>query len=156
MPPSRCSSSSKSRSERSSRSRSASLFLICHQLMSVLLGGRPHHARQSCGHLETTHPLRSRRCNVKIGRAVLYDPDLVTEDVLPSSGDDGRHSTINCQLPNYTVLSRMDQLRLAGRGGHISNARPEHASLIAIADNGHPRNRHPSHEYGKTSLMKGF
>src|SRR5580692_10855684 len=55
MPPSRCSSSSNSRSERSSRSRSASLFLICHHFMSVLLGGRPHHARQSFGHLR---PLR--------------------------------------------------------------------------------------------------
>src|SRR5580658_825620 len=56
MPPSRCSSSSNSRSERSSRSRSASLFLlclqlICHRLMSALLGGGPHHARYSFGHL---------------------------------------------------------------------------------------------------------
>src|ERR1700680_3823485 len=51
MPPSRCSSSSNSRSERSSRSRSASLFLLCHQFMSLLLGGGPHHARYSFGHL---------------------------------------------------------------------------------------------------------
>src|SRR6202789_94013 len=51
MPPSRCSSSSNSRSERSSRSRSASLFLVCHHFMSVLLGGGPHHARHGLGHL---------------------------------------------------------------------------------------------------------
>ena len=50
-PPSRCSSSSNSRSERSSRSRSASLFLLCHQFMSALLGGGPHDARDSFGHL---------------------------------------------------------------------------------------------------------
>src|SRR6266852_5228272 len=55
MPPSRCSSSSNSRSERSSRSRSASLFLLCHHRMSGLLGGRPHHSRHSFGHL---FPLR--------------------------------------------------------------------------------------------------
>src|SRR5882724_4637592 len=51
MPPSICSSSSNSRSERSSRSRSASLFLLCHHRMSRLLGGWPHHARYSFGHL---------------------------------------------------------------------------------------------------------
>src|SRR5258708_22443002 len=51
MPPSRCSSSSNSRSERSSRSRSASLFLLCHHRMSGLLSGRPHHSRHSFGHL---------------------------------------------------------------------------------------------------------
>src|SRR5580692_1646078 len=51
MPPSRCSSSSKSRSDRSSRSRSASLLLICHHRMSALLGGGPHHARHGFGHL---------------------------------------------------------------------------------------------------------
>src|SRR5208282_1659245 len=51
MPPSRCSSSSNSRSERNSRSTSASLFLICHHLMSTLLGGGPQHARYGFGHL---------------------------------------------------------------------------------------------------------
>src|SRR6266550_8709721 len=51
MPPSRCSSSSNSKSDRSSRSTSASLLLRCHHRMSVLLGGRPHHARHSFCHL---------------------------------------------------------------------------------------------------------
>src|ERR1700691_3461754 len=51
MPPSLCSSSSNSRSERSSRSRSASLFLICHHFISALLGSGPHHERHSFGHL---------------------------------------------------------------------------------------------------------
>src|ERR1700733_7853741 len=51
MPPSRCSSSSRSRSERSSRSRSASLFLICHHFMSVPRGGGPHPSRHGLGHL---------------------------------------------------------------------------------------------------------
>src|SRR5580692_10323131 len=51
MPPSRCSSSSNYRAERNSRCRTASLFLICHHFMSALLGGGPHHARYSFGHL---------------------------------------------------------------------------------------------------------
>src|SRR5260370_18393449 len=51
MPPSRCSSSSNSRSERSSCSRSASLFLICHHFISALLRGCPHHSRHSFCHL---------------------------------------------------------------------------------------------------------
>src|SRR5215469_1628919 len=51
MPPSRCSSSSNSRSERSSRSRSLSRFLICHHRISALLSGRPHHACHCFGHL---------------------------------------------------------------------------------------------------------
>src|SRR5258708_16324881 len=51
MPPSRCSSSSNSRSERSSRSRSASLFFICHHFIPALLAGGPHHSRHGFGHL---------------------------------------------------------------------------------------------------------
>src|ERR1700691_3732926 len=57
-PFSRCSSSSNSRSERNSRSRSASLFFSCHHLISTLLGGAPHHSWQS---LRRLLPLRFNR-----------------------------------------------------------------------------------------------
>src|SRR5580658_2805767 len=50
-PRSRCSSSSRSRSDWSSRSRSALRFFNCHHFISTLLGGGPHHARHSFGHL---------------------------------------------------------------------------------------------------------
>src|ERR1700761_7713776 len=54
-PRSCCSSASSSRSDCSSRSRSALRFLICHQCISALLGRGPHHARDRFGHL---FPLR--------------------------------------------------------------------------------------------------
>src|SRR6202041_2299765 len=50
-PCSRCSSSSSSRSDCSSRSTSASRFLICHHLISDLLNRGPHYARDSFRHL---------------------------------------------------------------------------------------------------------
>src|SRR5580692_9770122 len=50
-PYSRCSSSSSARSDCSSRSTSASRFLICHHLISALLGRGPHYACDSFRHL---------------------------------------------------------------------------------------------------------
>src|SRR3984885_10156490 len=51
MPRSHCSSSSRSRSDLSSRSRSAFRFLICHHRISTLLSRGPHHQPDSFGHL---------------------------------------------------------------------------------------------------------
>ena len=55
MPRSRCSSSSSSRSDCSSRCKSASRFPICHHFISALLSCGPHHPRHSFCHLP---PLR--------------------------------------------------------------------------------------------------
>src|ERR1700730_12557209 len=73
MAPSRCSSSSNSRSERNSRSRSVSLFLICHHFMSVLLGGGPHHARYSFGHLLPLRFFGHKLFSALICKSVILD-----------------------------------------------------------------------------------
>src|ERR1700722_13591384 len=91
MPPSRCSSSSNSRPERSSRSRSASFFLICHHFTSVLLGGRPHDARHSFGHEKCPQDGLVQPVLKKTG-AVLFRVCYGRQPTL--NGDDGRHSTI--------------------------------------------------------------
>src|SRR5579859_7543266 len=93
MPPSRCSSTSSSRSEPSSRSRSACFFLNFHQLMSVLLDSRPHHASHSIGCLL---------------------PLQLFHHQLPTIGDDGRHSTVDCQGAKGEAL--------VGLGSYIVNA----------------------------------
>src|SRR5258708_31710291 len=87
MPPSRCSSSSNSRSERSSCSRSASLFLICHHFMSVLLGGGPHHARHSFGHLLPLRFFDQELLPAFIRQAVVFEFPISVRRRLPF-GDD--------------------------------------------------------------------
>src|SRR6266478_5752636 len=83
MPPSRCSSPSNSRSERSSRSRSASLFLICHHFMSGLLGGGPHHARHSFGHLLPLRFLDQELLPAFISQAIVFEFSISIRRSLP-------------------------------------------------------------------------
>src|SRR5260370_26855726 len=87
MPPSRCSSSSNSRSERSSRSKSASLFLICHQFMSVPRAGGPHHARHSFGHLLPLRFFDEQLLPAFIRQAVVFEFPISVRRRLPF-GDD--------------------------------------------------------------------
>src|SRR5258708_19175239 len=87
MPAYRCSSSSNSRSERSSRSRSASLFLICHHFMSALLGGGPHHARHSFGHLLPLRFFDQELLPAFIRQAVVFEFSISVRRSLPF-GDD--------------------------------------------------------------------
>src|SRR5258705_8821073 len=87
MPSSRCSSSSNSRSEQSSRSRSASLFLICHHLMSVLLGGGPHHARHSFGHLLPLRFFDQELLPAFISQAVVFEFPISIRRSLPLRDD---------------------------------------------------------------------
>src|SRR5579863_123592 len=97
MPASRCSSSSNSRSDRSSRSRSASLFLLCHQLVghklrchqftSVLLGGGPHHTRYRFGHLFPLRFFGNELLPAFIRKAVILEFPIAIRRSLPF-GDD--------------------------------------------------------------------
>src|SRR5260370_27079296 len=87
MPLSRCSSSSNSKSERSSRSRSASLSLICHHFMSGLLGGGPHHARHSFGHLLPLRFFDQELLPAFISQAVEFELPISVRRSLPF-GDD--------------------------------------------------------------------
>src|SRR5437016_10517608 len=86
-PRSRCSSSSRSRSDCSSRSTSASRFLICHHLISALLGGGPHYACHSF-----RHPLPLRFFDHKlfsslIRKSVILEFPIPIWSHLPFGGD---------------------------------------------------------------------
>src|SRR3984957_4436212 len=86
-PLSLCSSSSRSRSERSSRSRSASLLFICHHFISALLGGRPHHACDSFGHLFPLRFLDDQLLLSLFRQAVVFEFPVSVRSHLPF-GDD--------------------------------------------------------------------
>src|SRR6266481_1741084 len=87
MPPSRCSSSSNSRSERSSCSRSASLFLICHHFISALLDGGPHHARHSFGHLLPLRFFDQELFPAFISQPVVFEFPISVRRGLPFGND---------------------------------------------------------------------
>src|SRR5260370_2336479 len=87
MPHSRCSSSSNSSAERSSRSRSASLVLSCHHFMSALLGGGPHHARHGFGHLLPLRFFDQELLPAFISQAVVFEFPISVRRSLPF-GDD--------------------------------------------------------------------
>src|SRR5580704_2936397 len=87
MPPSRCSSSSNSRSERSSRSRSASLFLNCHHFTSVLLGGGPHHSRHSFGHLLPLRFFNQKLLPAFFSQAIVFEFPISIRRSLPFRHD---------------------------------------------------------------------
>src|ERR1700689_1286771 len=82
-PRSRCSSSSNSRSDRSSRSRSAFFFVIRHHGISALLRGGPHHARYGFGHLLPLRFFDHELLLAFIGQAVVFKFPIAVGRSLP-------------------------------------------------------------------------
>src|SRR5215470_19137822 len=87
MPRSRCSSSSSSRSDCSSRSKSASRFPICHHFISALLSCGPHHPRQSFCHLLLLRFFDDKLFSSLIGKPVVLEFPIPIWSHLPFRGD---------------------------------------------------------------------
>src|SRR6185437_12959320 len=83
----RCSSSSSSRSDCNSRSRSASSFRICHHFISTLLSGRPHDARHGFGHLLPFRLFDQKLFSTLLRQSVIFELSVFIRRSLPF----GRH-----------------------------------------------------------------
>src|SRR5579863_1592765 len=86
-PRSRCSSSSISRSERSSRSRSSLRFRSCHQCISALLGGRPHHPGNCIHHLLPLRLFDLELFAALLGQTVVLEFPISVRSHLPFGSD---------------------------------------------------------------------
>src|SRR5215469_16558215 len=87
MPRSRCSSSSSSRSDCSSRCKSASRFLICHHFISALLSCGPHHPRHGFCHLFPLRFLDDKLFSSLIRKPVVLEFPIPIRSHLPFRGD---------------------------------------------------------------------
>src|SRR5207253_9111001 len=87
MPCSRCSSSSSSRSDCSSRSTSASRFLICHHLISALLSRGPHYASDSLRHLLPLRFFNHKLFSALFRKSVILEFPIAIRNHFPLGGD---------------------------------------------------------------------
>src|SRR5438445_499301 len=87
-PLSRCSSSSNSRSDLSSRSKSVSLLWSCHHhFMSTLLCGRPHHPCNSFRHLLPLRLLDNKLLLAFVRQSVIFEFPVSIRSRFPFGND---------------------------------------------------------------------
>src|SRR5437870_3516250 len=97
-PLSRCSSSSNSRSDLSSRSKSVSLLWSCHHhFMSTLLCGRPHHPCNSFRHLLPLRLLDNKLLLAFVRQSVIFEFPVSIRSRFPFGNDRSEEHTSELQ-----------------------------------------------------------